>query len=121
MLHPFISTLIRRPNLLVDHLAAYADLVREEASEAGVDLLQRLVAWVLVLMGAVVFLILAGVALMLGAATGQVHWALFAVPAVALALTLVAFVKARKPVVRSHFAEVRAQVDRDAQALRSAA
>jgi hypothetical protein len=105
MLHPFISTLIRRPNLLVDHLAAYADLL----------------AWVLVGIGAMVFLILAGTALMLGAATGQFHWALVAVPAVVLALTLVAVVKARKPVIRSHFAEVKAQVDRDAQALRSAA
>jgi hypothetical protein len=121
MLHPFISTLIRRPNLLIDHLAGYADLIREEASEAGVDLVQRLVAWVLVLIGAVVFLVLAGVALMLGAATGQFHWALVAVPGVVLLLTLAAVFKARKPILRSHFAEVKAQVDRDAQALRSAA
>ena len=121
MLHPFISTLIRRPNLLVDHLAAYADLVREEASEAGADLLQRLLAWALVGIGATVFVILAGTALMLGAATGQFHWALVAVPAVALVLTLAAFFRARQPLARSHFAEVKAQVERDAQALRSAA
>lgn len=121
MLHPFISTLIRRPNLLIDHLAAYADLVTDEASEAGTDLIQRVIAWVLVVVGAMVFLILAGVALMLGATISQFHWALVAVPAVALALTLGAFFKARKPVSRKHFAEVRAQLDRDAQALRSAA
>ncbi len=121
MLHPFISTLIRRPNLLMDHLGAYADLIREEASEAGVDMVQRIVAWVLVLIGAMVFLVLTGVALMLGAATGQFHWALIAVPAVVLLLTVGALIKARKPILRSHFAEVKAQVDRDAQALRSAA
>lgn len=121
MLHPFISTLIRRPNLLIDNLGGYADLIREEASEAGVDLVQRLVAWMLVLIGAMVFLVLAGVALMLGAATSQFHWALVAVPAVALALTVAAFVKARKPMPPSHFSEVKAQFDRDAQALRSAA
>lgn len=121
MLHPFISTLIRRPNLLIDHLAGYAELIREEASEAGVDLIQRVVAWVLVGVGAMVFLILAGMALMLGAATSQFHWALIAVPAVALALTLAAFINARNLVLRSHFSEVKAQVDRDAQALRSAA
>lgn len=120
MLHPFISTLIRRPNLLVDHLGGYAELIREEASEAGVDLIQRLVVWVLVVIGAMVFLILAGMALMLGA-TGPFHWALVAVPATALALTLAAFIKARQPATRSHFAEIKAQVDRDAQALRSAA
>lgn len=121
MLHPFVSTLIRRPNLLIDHLGAYAELVREEASEAGADLLQTVVAWVLVGVGAMVFLILTGVALMLGASTNQFHWALIAVPAVALALTVAAFFKARKPMPASHFSEVKAQFDRDAQALRSAA
>lgn len=120
MLHPFISTLIRRPNLLVDHLGAYAELIREEASEAGVDLIQRVVVWALVVIGAMVFLILAGMALMLGA-TGPFHWALVAVPATALALTLAALIKARKPMSPSHFSEVKAQFDRDAQALRSAA
>lgn len=120
MLHPFISTLIRRPNLLIDHLAGYADLIREEASEAGVDLVERLVAWVMVVIGATVFLILSGVALMLGAVTGQFHWALVAVPLVMLVLVVLAVLKARKPVIRNHFAEVKAQVDRDAQALRSA-
>lgn len=121
MLHPFISTLIRRPNLLIDHLAGYADLLREEASEAGTDLVQRVVAWVLVMVCAIVFLILAGVSLMLGAVMNQFHWALVAVPAAVLLLMVIAIVKARKPVQKSHFAEVRAQVDRDAQALRSVA
>ncbi|MDP1565831.1 MAG: hypothetical protein Q8N13_07735 [Acidovorax sp.] len=121
MLHPFISTLIRRPNLLIDHLGGYAELIREEASDAGADLLKTVVAWVLVAVGAMVFLILAGTALMLGAATNQFHWALVAVPAVALALTVAAFFKARKPLAPSHFSEVKAQFDRDAQALRSAA
>jgi uncharacterized membrane protein YqjE len=120
MLHPFVSTLIRRPHLVIDHLAAYADLIREEASEAGTDLLQRVVAWVLVLVCAIVFLILAGVALMMGALMNQFHWALVAVPAFVLLLMVAAVVKARKPVLQTHFSEVRAQVDRDAQALRSA-
>jgi ABC-type antimicrobial peptide transport system permease subunit len=121
MLHPFISTLIRRPNLLVDHLAGYAELIREEAAEAGTDLVQRVVAWVLVLVCAIVFLILAGIAVMLGAVMNQFHWALVAVPAVVLVLMVAAVLKARQPVLKTHFAEVKAQVDRDAQALRSAA
>lgn len=120
MLHPFISTLIRRPNLLIDHLAGYADLIREEASDAGADLIQRVVAWVLVIICATVFLILAGVALMLAAVSSQFHWALVAVPAVVLILTVAAVLKARQPTLHHHFSEVKAQVDRDAQALRSA-
>ncbi|MBA3593496.1 MAG: hypothetical protein H0W47_06815 [Polaromonas sp.] len=121
MLHPFISTLIRRPNLLIDHLGGYAELIREEASEASVDLIRRAFIWALAAVGAMLFLILAGVAIMLGAVTNQFHWALVAVPAVPLVLTLAAFFKAQKLLPPSHFSEVRAQFDRDAQALRSAA
>ena len=120
MLHPFISTLIRRPNLLVDHLSAYAELIQQEASEAGTDLIERILAWVMVIVCATVFLILAGVALMLGVVLAQFHWVLVAVPAIVLALLLAALMKARKPLLQNRFAEVRAQVDRDAQALRSA-
>jgi uncharacterized membrane protein YqjE len=120
MLHPFISTLLRRPNLLIDHASAYADLIREEASEAGADLLQRLVAWVLVGIFAMLFLVLTGVALMLGATGSQFHWALVAVPGAAFAVTVIAFIKARQPATHTPFAEVKAQLDRDAQALRSA-
>ena len=120
MLHPFISTLIRRPHLLIDHLAGYAELIREEASEAGTDFLGRVIAWVMVAVFAVVFLILTGVALMLAMVTSPFHWALVAVPLAVLILMVVALLRARKPSLASHFAEVKAQVDRDAQALRSA-
>ena len=120
MLHPFISTLIRRPNLLIDHLAGYAELIREEASEAGGELIQRMVAWVLVLVFALLFLILGGVAAMLGAVTGQFHWALVAVPGISLVIAVAAFLKARKPGPGTHFSEIKAQVERDAEALRSA-
>ncbi len=109
MLHPFISTLLRRPNLLIDHASAYAGLIREEASEAGADLVQRLVAWVLV-----------GIFAMLGATAAQFHWALVAVPGFALVVMVIAFFKARQPGVHTPFAQVKAQLDRDAQALRSA-
>jgi len=120
MLHPFISTLIRRPHLLIDHLAGYAELIREEASEAGTDFLGRVIAWVMVAVFAVVFLILTGVALMLAMVTSPFHWALVAVPLAVLILMVVALLRARKPSLASHFAEVKAQVDRDTQALRSA-
>ncbi|GAB3467821.1 phage holin family protein [Polaromonas eurypsychrophila] len=120
MLHPFFSTLIRQPHLLVDHLAGYAELIRDEASEAGADFFGRVIAWVMVAVCAVVFLILSGVALMLAMVTSPFHWALVAVPLTVLVLMIVALLRARKPSISSHFAEVRAQVDRDAQALRSA-
>jgi uncharacterized membrane protein YqjE len=119
MLHPLISTLIRRPNLLIDHLAGYAELIRDEASEAGADFLGRVIAWVMVAVCAIVFLVLTGVALMLAMVTSPFHWALVAVPSAVLVLMVAALLRARKPSLSSHFAEVKAQVDRDAQALRS--
>ncbi len=120
MLHPFVSTLIRRPNLLIDHVAAYAELVRDEACEAGTDILGRVMAWVMVAVCAIVFLVLTGVALMLAMVTSPFHWMLVAVPLAVLVLMVAAWLRARKPSLSKHFAEVKAQLDRDAQALRSA-
>jgi uncharacterized membrane protein YqjE len=68
--------------------------------------------------GLLVFLILAGVAAMIGA-TSDYHWALVAVPAVPLVIALVAFLIARKPLPSNAFTELRAQLDADAQALRT--
>lgn len=121
MLHPLFSTVIKRPDLLVDHLSGYAALVQEEASEAGTELLQRGLAWTVAAMCAGVFLTLAGVALMLGVLLNQFHWVLVAVPVIMLVLMLVAVLKAREPLRASRFAGVKAQVARDAQALRMAA
>ncbi|WP_341912075.1 hypothetical protein [Polaromonas sp. YR568] len=121
MLHPLFSILVRRPDLVVDHLSAYGALVQEEASEAGSELLQRGLAWGLVILCAGVFLTLAGVALMLGVLLNQFHWVLVAIPAVMLVLLLIAFGKARQPLAASPFEELKAQLDRDAQALRAAA
>jgi uncharacterized membrane protein len=121
MLHPLFSTLISRPDLLVDHLSGYAALIHEEASDAGAELLQRGVAWAVAALCAAVFLTLAGVALMLAVLLNQFHWVLLATPAVMLVLMVVAVVKAREPLRTSRFAEVKAQALRDAQALRMAA
>jgi hypothetical protein len=45
MLHPLFSTIVQRPDLVVDHLSAYAALFQEEASDAGAELVTRAVAW----------------------------------------------------------------------------
>lgn len=118
MLHPLFSTLIQRPDLVVDHLSAYATLFRQEASSAGEELLSRTVAWILTLLGGVVFLGLSGTALMIGVMHNQFHWVLVAVPGFALLLTLMAFMSARKPLSRESFPELNAQIDSDTRALR---
>ncbi len=121
MLHPLFSTLVQRPDLVVDHLSAYAALFQDEASSAASALVGRAVAWVLVALSAVVFLGLAGTALMLGLLQNQFHWGLVAVPGFALGLLLIAFFVAKKPLQSERFTELKAQMDSDKRALRSVA
>ena len=121
MLHPLISTLVRRPDLVLDHVSAYAALFHDEASEAGKEFLERAVAWVLVVIAALLFVGLTGVAVMLGFVNKQFHWALVLVPGLVLAFGLGAVLWARKPLKAERFPELRAQLSNDAQALRMAA
>lgn len=119
MVHPIFSVLINRPELVVDHVAGYAALMREEASSAGGQLVQRAIAWGLVVVGLLVFLILLGVAVMLGAMHERFDWALVIVPAVPLVLAVAGFVMARRPMPDKAFSELKAQLDADAEVLRA--
>jgi hypothetical protein len=118
LVHPIFSVLVSKPELVLDHVAGYAALAQEEASTVGAEVKRRGVAWAACGVCGLVFLILAGVALMLGA-VGEFHWALLLVPAVPLAGAVVALGIARKPLPARAFAELRAQLDADAQALRT--
>jgi len=118
MVHPIFSVLITRPELVMDHVAGYAALVQEEASTVGVQVARRAAGWAVCAVGLLVFLVLAGVAFMIGATSGY-HWALLVVPAVPLVIAIGAFFVAKKPVPSNAFTELRAQLDADAQALRT--
>jgi hypothetical protein len=119
MVHPIISVLITKPELVMEHVAGYASLMREEASSVGLEVAKRAVAWGVTLFAALVFLILAGVAAMLAAMQEQFHWALVLVPLVPLAIAVAAFIVARKRLPEKAFGELKAQLDADAQALRA--
>jgi len=119
MVHPIFSVLITRPELVMDHVAGYAALVQDEASTVGVQVARRAAAWGAAVIGLLVFLILAGVACMFGAISGEFHWALVVVPAVPLVVAIAGFVMAREPLPAKAFAELRAQLDADTQALRT--
>ena len=121
MLHPLISTVIQRPDLVVDHVAAYAALFQEEASNASRELLAKALAWTIAALSALVFMGLAGTAIMLGVMHDRFHWALVLVPGVSLLIGVVAVLFARKPPKGERFLEFKAQLDSDAQALRMAA
>ena len=118
MVHPIFSVLITRPELVMDHVAGYAALVQEEASTVGIAVARRAVAWAVAAVALFVFLVLVGVAVMLGAVSGF-HWALVLTPAVVLAVAVGAMLYARQTLPTRVFTELRAQLDADAQALRT--
>jgi peptidoglycan/LPS O-acetylase OafA/YrhL len=119
MVHPIFSVLITKPELVMEHVAGYASLMREEASSVGVEVAKRAVAWAVTLFSLLVFLILAGVAVMLAAIQDQFHWAFVIVPAIALAIAIAGFMVARKRLPEKAFTELKAQLDADAQTLRA--
>jgi peptidoglycan/LPS O-acetylase OafA/YrhL len=119
MVHPIFSVLITKPELVMEHVAGYAALVREEASTVGTEMAKRAIAWGVTLFALLVFLILAGVAAMLAAVQEQFHWAFVVVPGIALAIAIVAFSIARQRLPEKAFTELKAQLDADAEALRA--
>jgi uncharacterized membrane protein YqjE len=119
-LHPIFTVLVKRPDLVVDHLSGYAALVQQEASTLGVEVARCAIAWAIAAVSFVVFLVLAGVALMLGMMQGQFHWVLVLAPGIALVLGVIAMIYARKSVPSQVFVELRGQFEADAQALRMA-
>jgi O-antigen/teichoic acid export membrane protein len=119
MVHPIFSVLINRPELVLEHVAGYAALAREEASTVGLEVAKRAIAWGAAILAFTVFLVLAGVAVMLGALHGSFHWVLVLAPGVALAVAVAAFLVARKRLPSKAFIELKAQLDADAEALRA--
>jgi len=119
MVHPIFTVLIAKPELVMEHVAGYASLMRDEASSVGREVALRAVAWGVTLFSLLVFLILAGVAIMMAAVQDQFSWAFVLVPAFALVLAVVGFTVARKPLPEKAFGELKAQLDADAKALRA--
>jgi uncharacterized membrane protein YqjE len=120
MVHPIFSVLVSRPELVVDHLTGYAALVQQEASTLGTEVLRRAIAFGVAAVSFIVFLVLLGVAVMLGVMQQEFSWVLVLAPGVALAVALVCLGIARKSLPSKAFVELRGQLEADAQALRMA-
>jgi hypothetical protein len=121
MAHPILRLLVRRPGLVAEHAAGYAALVHEEASALGGELAGRAIAWVLTALGLLVFLVTAGVAVMLGVMLGEFHLVLVAVPGTFLLLSVAAWTVARRPLPAPPFAQVKEQFAADTRALHEVA
>ncbi|HEX7865087.1 MAG TPA: hypothetical protein VF555_09045 [Variovorax sp.] len=120
MLHPIFSTVLGHPELVAEHLANYAALVRQESAQAGRGLVARIVAGVLAAACAALTLGLTGVAVLLGVMHGSFHWVLVAVPGVALVIAAICTWYAMKSVPSYGFDDLRSQLGADLQALRDA-
>lgn len=119
LVHPIFKVLLKRPELLMEHVAGYAALAREEATSAAGEMVRRALGWMVAALGFLAFLVLAGAAAMMGALQGQFHWALLAVPGGALAITGAGVAMGMQKPAHPLFAELRTQLDADAQALRT--
>ncbi len=119
MFHPIFSVLIKKPDLVIDHMSGYAGLIRDEASAVGAETLKCAIYGVAAAVCGVVFLILAGVAAMLGAMHQQFHWALVVVPGIVLAAAVIAGLMAKSNIPSGAFTELRSQIDADAEMLRA--
>lgn len=120
-MHPLCLTIIRRPDLIVDHLSAYAALFQQEANLASLAMVNRVLIWFIAGLSAAICVVLSGTALMLGVLQNQFHWILVAVPGVMAFCALGALAWTRQPVLADHFSNVKSQLSSDASALRAAA
>ena len=120
MLHPIFSTAIQRPDLIAEHLSAYCAVISEDAKAVRVQFVRRAVAGSVAVVFGSVFVLLTGIAVMLGLLQNQFHWSLVVVPGVALLVTIAAAFKAMQPLSQGNFAEFKAQLKSDVSALRTA-
>ncbi|WP_432727270.1 hypothetical protein [Variovorax sp. W6] len=120
MLHPIFSTVLGHPELVAEHLANYAALVRQESAQAGRGIAARIVAAVLAVATITLALGLIGVAILLGVMHGSFHWVLVAVPGVAVVIAAICTWYAMRPAPNYAFEDLRSQLDADLQALREA-
>jgi hypothetical protein len=119
MLHPIFSTAIQRPDLIVEHVSAYGALLNQEARAISSQLVSRAVACLLAVLCGSIFVSMVGIAVMLGYMHNQFHWVLVVVPSAALIVTIFAALKAKQVVAFDHFAEFKAQLSSDMNALRT--
>ena len=100
----------------MQHITGYAALAREEAVTVSIEVAKRAAAWGVAAFCAVVFVLFAGIAMMLGGMHGEFHWVLVVVPGIVAAVGIGAVFYARLPLPAKPFSELRSQLDADVQA-----
>lgn len=123
MMHPLLTLIATRPQLLTAHAEAYAALAAAELAEASAGWQRRLLLIATALCSAAVALVLAGVALMLWAVllpSADLARALLVATPLLPALIALGCGLAARGGGRSSFAVLRQQVKADLRMLREA-
>jgi len=122
MIHPLLRLIATEPQVLGDHVEAYAELVGDEVKKTSSAWATRLGFYVAALGLAGAGLVFAGVALMLWASLPpggfQAPWVLIAVPVVTFAAAFVCVILARRSPVENAFDNVKKQLSADMAMLR---
>lgn len=122
-MHPALSLLATRPQLLADHAQAYAALLSQESGLAYSAWRRRLLMYALALCSLGVAAVLAGVATLLWFTVVPPATALgvlVAVPALPLLVAIICLLLARQPSQSAPFANLRRQMNEDMSMLRAA-
>jgi hypothetical protein len=122
MIHPLLRLIATEPQILGDHVEAYAELVGDEVRKTSSAWVTRLGLYLAAACLGGIALVFTGVALMLWAslpASGfQMPWLLVAVPAISFVAALLCAVIAARSRVESAFDNVKKQLSADMAMLR---
>lgn len=125
MIHPLLRLAATEPQLLGDHVEAYAALVGEEVSKVSTSLITRLALYGAALCLLAVGLALVGVALLFCAALPSADfpapWAMFVVPLTPFVIAAACVIFARSKPTGNAFAMLKKQLDADMAMLREVA
>ena len=108
---------LRRPELLADHLANYVELLKAEGRSLGLSLAVRMTGAAVALVALLLALGLTGVAILIGAMQGVFSWWLVAVPGCAWLLFMVGAVLAMRSPTREMSHDIKNEVTADFRAL----
>ena len=122
MIHPLLRLIATEPQILGDHVEAYAELVGDEVRKTGSAWSLRISLYLGALALGGVALVLTGVAVMLWAALPpagmQLPWLLVAAPAAVFVAAAVCVLVARRSAVENAFDNVKKQLSADMAVLR---
>ncbi len=123
-MHPLFHLIATRPQLLLEHVESYAELVGAEMGIVTTSWKRSIILYAVALCLLVVGVALAGVALMLWAVLPEemmsAPWVLIAVPVPLLVIAVICLLYARTSTEARAFDNLRRQVSEDMALLREA-